>query len=189
MQILRASSFRRMPWKNGGGETIEVAIAPQGAALEAFDWRISMAHVASAGPFSTFPAIDRTLAVIAGHGLTLHLAGRGAVRLDQDTAPYAFPGDLPVDATLVEGAIDDLNVMTRRGRFRHLLTRLHLHAPMALHQHGDVTVLLTRQAGAVLGDASLQPGDGAMLEASDPDSIELRPAGEGVFYAIDLWRL
>ena len=62
--ILTASSYRRMPWKNGGGETVEIAVSPEGAALSEFDWRISMATVATDGPFSIFPGIDRTLSIL-----------------------------------------------------------------------------------------------------------------------------
>jgi len=61
MKILRSADHKRMPWKNGGGETVEIAISPQGAGLADFDWRVSMATVASDGPFSVFPGIDRTL--------------------------------------------------------------------------------------------------------------------------------
>src|SRR5690348_16103916 len=71
MRIIRSSDYRRMPWKNGGGETVEVTIAPEGASLDAFDWRVSMARVASSGPFSRFPGVDRTLAVLAGGGMRL----------------------------------------------------------------------------------------------------------------------
>lgn len=192
MHIIRASAYRRMPWKNGGGETIEVAISPQGVALDAFDWRVSMAHVASAGPFSAFPGVDRTLAVIEGAGIVLYSAGRGAVRLGPDSPPYAFPGDLAVDATLVDGPIDDLNVMTRRGRARHLLSRLSLRAPAMLPRHGETTIILARQYGAVLRAGAqadtLGPGDAVILEGTDPSEIAISPAGAGEYFAIDLWR-
>ena len=49
------------PWKNGGGCTTEIAIAPPGASLDAFEWRISLATIAASGPFSAFPGVDRTL--------------------------------------------------------------------------------------------------------------------------------
>ena len=62
-KLLRNSDHRRMPWKNGGGETVEVIVHPEGASLSDFGWRVSMATVASDGPFSVFPGIDRTLAV------------------------------------------------------------------------------------------------------------------------------
>jgi hypothetical protein len=182
-----------MAWKNGGGETIEIAIAPAGATLDQFEWRISMAHVGESGPFSIFPGIDRTLAVIEGDGIVLHQAGRGDVRLDTGSAPYAFPADLAVGATLVGGAIDDLNVMTRRGRYRHLLSRLHLDAPAVVPRHGETTIVLTHRIGAVIrldGEtAALAPGDGVVLTVNDAPQIGIDPDGAGAFFVIDLWRV
>ncbi|SFQ22142.1 HutD protein [Ectopseudomonas toyotomiensis] len=42
--LLDLATARVMPWKNGGGETLELAIAPAGAGLEDFAWRISSAR-------------------------------------------------------------------------------------------------------------------------------------------------
>ncbi len=74
--ILTVSSYRRMPWKNGGGETVEIAIAPEGAALSEFDWRISVATVATNGPFSIFPGFDKTLSILDGEGMSLEMDGK-----------------------------------------------------------------------------------------------------------------
>lgn len=68
MRLIRSASYRRQPWKNGGGETIEIAAHPVGATTDNFDWRISMARVEGDGPFSTFPDIDRTLTILEGMG-------------------------------------------------------------------------------------------------------------------------
>ena len=68
MLILRAAGYRVMPWKNGGGTTTEVAVSPDHAGLEDFDWRISMARVETSGPFSSFAGIDCTLSVLEGEG-------------------------------------------------------------------------------------------------------------------------
>ena len=81
MRLLRASDHRRMPWKNGGGMTVEIAVSPEGAGIEDFDWRVSMAFVEQDGPFSIFPGIDRTLAVLSGDGIVLHIAGQDDVTL------------------------------------------------------------------------------------------------------------
>lgn len=124
MQILRAAAHRTMPWKNGGGSTTEIAVAPDGAGLDDFDWRISMAVVAADGPFSAFPGVDRTLAVLDGAVLVLHGLPGGPVRLARRAAPFAFPADAAVSATLPDGPITDLNVMTRRGRFRSRVRRI-----------------------------------------------------------------
>ena len=104
-RIIRAADGRAVPWKNGGGETIEIAVSPEGAGFADFDWRVSMARVAGDGPFSAFPGIDRTLTVLDGGVLHLSVGGREPVRLAPDSAPFSFAGD--------EEAIDEAE-LTRR---------------------------------------------------------------------------
>ena len=90
-----------------------------GAGLDDFDWRISMARVEAGGPFSAFPGVDRTLSILEGEGIVLDIEGRERVTLTGASAPYSFPADAVTNAELVAGPITDLNVMTRRGRYRH----------------------------------------------------------------------
>ena len=123
MTILRLTDYKRMPWKNGGGETLEIAVFPTDASVGNFDWRISMATVATDGPFSLFPNIDRTLTIIDGDAMELSVEGRPTVLLDQSTDPYEFAGDAPTAGRLRDGPIADLNVMVRRG-LPHAVTRL-----------------------------------------------------------------
>ena len=123
MIVLRLSDYKRMPWKNGGGETLEIAVLPSDISAGGFDWRISMATVAADGPFSNFPQIDRTLTVIDGDAIELSVEGKSAVLLDQAAAPYSFPGDAPTSGRLRNGPIADLNVMVRRG-LPYSVTRL-----------------------------------------------------------------
>jgi len=113
MLVLLSRNYFRMPWKNGCGETVEVAIAPAGASLEDFAWRVSMAKVPESGSFSSFPAVDRTLAVLDGE-MIVHVENRADVRLHALSDPYCFPGDVPTRATVLKPVID-LNVMARRG--------------------------------------------------------------------------
>ncbi|RWY68849.1 HutD/Ves family protein [Rhizobium sp. WSM1325] len=124
MRILRAGDHKRMPWKNGKGVTVEIAVFPPGASINDFDWRISMATVAEDGPFSIFPGIDRTLAILDGNGMVLDVAGSTPVLLTTASDPLAFPADIPVAARLEDGAITDLNVMTRRDGLTHTLIRI-----------------------------------------------------------------
>ena len=112
-----------MRWKNGLGETAEIAIAPEGAALDRFDWRVSMARIEAAGPFSAFPGIDRTLTVLDGAGFRLAVDGQEPVELTPASAPFPFAGDRTAAATLLGGAVTDLNVMTRRDAWWHRVRR------------------------------------------------------------------
>lgn len=49
-----------MPWRNGLGVTTEVLVQPPDASA-GFAWRISVATITRAGPFSPFPGYDRTI--------------------------------------------------------------------------------------------------------------------------------
>jgi environmental stress-induced protein Ves len=71
-----------------------------------------MAKVPVSGPFSSFPGVDRTLAVLGGE-MVLHVEGRADVAMSPLSAPHRFPGDVATGATVLQ-AVTDLNVMTRR---------------------------------------------------------------------------
>lgn len=120
---MRSRDLVRVPWKNGGGTTAEVAVHPPGAAFDGFDWRISMADVASDGPFSRFSGIDRTLVLAQGRDLTLNVEGRSHC-LAEPGDLLAFPGESDTEAMLGHGPIRDINVMSRRGHVRHRVTLL-----------------------------------------------------------------
>jgi environmental stress-induced protein Ves len=151
-----------MPWKNGKGETVEIAVFPPGASMDAFEWRISMASVANDGAFSLFPEIDRTLSILSGHGMSLTIDGAEPVLLTMESDPLRFAADVPVDATLVDGAITDLNVMTRRGRFAHSVERKTGPFSISGCESGE-TVYLLATGPVTLTSA----GETAELEALD----------------------
>ena len=46
VEIRRATDHVTMPWANGRGTTLELAIHPDGATLASLEWRISIATVA-----------------------------------------------------------------------------------------------------------------------------------------------
>lgn len=187
---LDAASYRAMRWKNGGGTTTEIARSPAGDSLDDFDWRVSMAQVASPGPFSRFGGVDRSIAVLEGDGITLRIEGRGETRLDPGSPPFAFPADIAVTASLAGGAIDDFNVMTRRGRWRHLLTRARHDANVILPCLGDTALVfvVAGRGSAALGGVveALGPRDALLFARGE--ALELAPAPEMELLAVDLWR-
>ena len=105
-----------MAWKNGGGVTREIVREPAGASLEDFDWRVSVADIAAAGPFSRFVGIDRHLLLLEGNGVHLTSAEAGLdVNLLADDTVLAFSGNVDMNSLLLGGAVRDFNVMTKRG--------------------------------------------------------------------------
>jgi uncharacterized protein len=121
IRIIDSCSARQLPWKNGKGVTLELAIAPPDAGLDDFDWRISSARVDSAGPFSHYPGIDRSLGLLSGAGLRLNLGEQPGLDLDRHNPVLSFAGELDVQAELLAGPVQDFNLMSRRGRWRHRL--------------------------------------------------------------------
>ncbi|MFH6787066.1 MULTISPECIES: HutD/Ves family protein [Methylobacterium] len=158
MRLLKAEDHVRMPWKNGGGETAEIAVHPPGTGLGGFDWRVSMASVAADGPFSLFPGIDRTLAVLDGEGMDLAVEGHGTHRLTPAAAPLAFPGDAPASARLVAGAITDLNVMTRRSACRPQVKRLRGTVPRFAASGGWIVVVAVGPSTVVVDGRTVPLG-------------------------------
>ena len=189
-RLLRNSDHRRMPWKNGGGETVEVIVHPQGASLADFGWRVSMATVASDGPFSVFSGIDRTLAVLTGEGMELSIEGLGEKLLTPASAPLPFPADAPTTARLPGGPITDLNVMTRRGVFRHRLTHHVADGSKTLGEtSGERLILALEPLGVSTPDGlvGLLPLDALLLGGAE--KAEVVAAGERAgFYLIEITR-
>ena len=188
MKILRSADHKRMPWKNGGGETVEIAISPDGAGLADFDWRVSTATVASDGPFSVFPGIDRTLSILEGRGMRLLIEGREPVLLTQESAPLTFAADIAVSATLPDGTITDLNVMTRRGAVRHAVARHFIDCEKRLAFAKGIFLLFCANGtlAARTGAASIEldAGDAMLLEENGGGRLDL--SGRALCYAISI---
>lgn len=109
VHVLTAQDYRSMPWKNGQGVTLEVARS-HGEGLDDFDWRVSIADVKAAGPFSHFLNRQRIIGVLEGEGMVLHVDDQNPVTLRQK-AFFAFKGESHVHAELVKGAIRDFNLI------------------------------------------------------------------------------
>jgi uncharacterized protein len=194
LTLIRGAELVASPWKNGGGVTREVAAFPADAGLDTFVWRVSVADVAQAGPFSRFAGIDRTLVLLSGAGMLLDEAQSGeavathALAQAFDTARFA--GEAHIDARLVDGPTRDFNLMVRRDRAQGELDVWHTtqqQAPGERTLSADVALLYCA-SGAIavaLGDAEaqrLEPGDTLHIDA--PNNLSCRIEGEGALLAI-----
>lgn len=187
-EILRAADYRRMPWKNGGGETSEIAVGPAGASLEDFDWRLSMARVASSGPFSTFPGVDRTLVVVDGAGVDLSVAGNPVVTLTPQAAPHTFPADATTTYRLIAGEVTDLNVMTRRATTSHTLRQVLLDGHAILDFAGGLSLIFCAggQLSVRLDGARAVLGQHDTLVLRGFSQVDCEPAGMARLILVDV---
>jgi uncharacterized protein len=159
-RILTSSDYQRMPWKNSGGTTTEIwkAASPAGEML----WRLSIADVASDGPFSEFPGIDRWIMAVSGKGMELTIAGLGAKRLDCPFEPLFFPGDAKTDCRLIDGPIRDFNFMIARSFGKGTLQVLPLTGGMAAPLGEN-----TAAVHVLVGSVAIETNDIQELAASD----------------------
>ena len=172
------------PWRNGGGVTREIAAWPPGADMWTFDWRVSLATVAGAGPFSAFPGTDRILTVVEG-SLDIALADAPRRRLVGTSPPFAFPGEAAAWAEAPEGSATDYNVMSRRGRIVAEVTRLRGLMTIDLPAGGWVVILATGAGGLSIGAKSehLERLDTLLADAREAPLKVILTANAGAILA------
>jgi environmental stress-induced protein Ves len=139
---LKPADGRRMPWKNGGGTTLELALEPPGANLETgFQWRISSAEVRASGPFSLFPGLDRWLFLLEGAGFEIDFGAHGQMVLIDPLVPVHFSGDWPAKAALVDGPCTDAGLMVDPRRCEARLEVISLASSVQLPLASATTLL------------------------------------------------
>ena len=112
LKIIRKSSFKATPWKNGGGVTHEAIRVP--ATGDAFLWRVSVAHIDSSGPFSDFAGYSRNMVLLRGSGLRLEFADGGRRVLRRIGESAQFDGAMATHCELLDGPCVDLNFIVSK---------------------------------------------------------------------------
>ena len=183
MRHLTPADYRIMPWKNGGGTTTEVAIFPADASASggSFIWRVSIADVASDGPFSRFPGYDRHIMVIAGKGMNLAAKDGEMIELSQPFVPRQFSGDSEVTGMLIDGPVRDFNLMAARDRIRSSLSAVRIDSARRFASPATVTVIHLLDGEALTAGHVIACGDTLILEN---ESVELSPLGDPATVAV-----
>lgn len=170
IRLLRSADYSRQAWKNGGGTTEEIfrEDLPNGDVA----FRLSIAAVERDGPFSTFPGIDRTIMLLAGHGMILDHKGVGSHRLDRLFAPHAFSGDVETDCRLIDGPCRDLNLMVRRSIASGSVSVMDMSAgSMVSGLPKDVRLLHILSGVIAVNEFAARAGDTLALEEGAAPSI------------------
>lgn len=168
--LIPFAGLATVPWKNGSGSTTEIAVDPLDAGYDDFNWRVSLATISESGPFSVFPGVERTLALVDGNGMTLDIDTEDRVHVGVDEPVLAFSGDSEVEATLNRGPSVDFNIMTRSSTCYHLFGRRRLTGnPSGFAPRGDVSILFLAE-----GDSLSVSSDGERIGMVRFDTILFR---------------
>jgi uncharacterized protein len=115
---LDPANYRRVPWKNGGGVSVDIAGAyHRGAGANEWSevlWRLARTRIDKPGPFSHLSGYDRILSVIKGRGLVLKPAEAPAIDAREPFRPVRFPGEWRIVSELEAGSVGVLNLITDR---------------------------------------------------------------------------
>jgi len=164
---LTSADYRRVPWKNGLGSTLELVRIPLPGDDDRFLARVSIADVAQDGPFSVFAGYDRWIAVIEGTGMALTVDEADAVERRWMQPPLAFSGDAATACRLLDGPIRDANLMIDRANARGEMTLLSDRQPQCA-MTGDWLL-----AHCLTGELRVRDGGGRTFSVRAGDSIVL----------------
>lgn len=157
--LLSRNNYKIMKWKNGRGETSEIARFPE---KDPFLWRLSMAPVIENGPFSLFPGYDRYLTLVEGKGLKLKdkVVHVGEV--------INFSGDEKISGELIDGKIIDLNLIVMRDQVLVKYEVLKLsNEPYTFTKQGKVVFIF-----GLSGELNISNGD-TSLKIKEKDTVQI----------------
>ncbi len=116
---LDPAGFPHMPWKNGGGVTIDIAVTMlpgfSAGSWEGIVWRFSRTAIVTPAPFSDLSGYDRQLVLVSGEGLVLGTAV-GEIDVRQPFRPVRFAGETSIVSRLEAGPVEVVNLIGDRSR-------------------------------------------------------------------------
>jgi environmental stress-induced protein Ves len=179
MQIIRQSEFSASAWKNGGGITHEAIRVPPGG--DRFLWRVSVAHIESAGPFSDFSGYRRFMVLLRGAGMRLAFGNGARHTLRCAGELVEFDGAMAAQCELFSGPCVDFNFIVAKSLHvidagvRRLTGTL---APIS-HPGNSLVVfpvdgpLMVQTSGAE--SAMLEPWDLAVIPQASAEPVVVAP--------------
>lgn len=184
VRLLTAADFRRLPWANGRGTTLE--LIRRDDATGALLWRLSVADVVEPGPFSPLPGIDRVIMLIGGEGFDLDFGGARPPVALRPFEPLAFSGDWSTTATAVHGPSRDFNVMTARGKIA-----ADVELARTIVRRADLTYVFAAHGGAtvITDGATVRAEAGELIECRQETAVRIETDKPGTAVAVRLLRI
>jgi environmental stress-induced protein Ves len=162
---LDPSQYRRTPWKNGGGVTVDIAGQDD-------VWRFGRTPITAPGPFSDYAGFDRLQVLVAGQGLVLDTPA-GEIDVRTPFEPVRFAGETPIVSRLEAGPVEVVNLIGARARVRIALEVLKTGSALAV-EAGTHLVYAAHGAGALEVDGMscrLAADHAVRIDATAPTTI------------------
>ncbi|EGF76998.1 hypothetical protein BATDEDRAFT_28088 [Batrachochytrium dendrobatidis JAM81] len=171
IQVYPNESYVHLPWKNGLGETAEIAVYPPNRNFrkDPFMWRLSLSEVRDSCSFSLFPGYDIALFLLPESGANAPIRGNlsaPAVLYHNDQAtpvpikplvPYTYKGEWPTTCSVNASPLKHLTFTSNR---RVAKVSMSLETISRHGANGDDGV----------GDEDENSSDDELLELSSKDS-------------------
>jgi environmental stress-induced protein Ves len=104
--LLEPAHYRRTPWKNGGGTTVDIA-RQDGV------WQFGRTPITAPAAFSDYSGFERLQVLVAGRGLVLRTP-TGEIDVRQPLKPVRFAGETPITSRLEAGPVEVVNLIGKR---------------------------------------------------------------------------
>jgi len=168
---LDPAGYRKTPWKNGGGVTVDIAEHDEA-------WRFGRTPITAPGPFSDYSGFDRAQVLVAGRGLMLRTPD-GEIDVRTPFKPVAFAGETPIVSRLEAGPVEVVNLIGNRAKVRIDLQVLH--AGAAMGRSAGTHIVYAAQGPAALaidGAAHRLSADHALrLKVGSPTMVACTEGG------------
>lgn len=178
-RVVTAHEYARVRWRNGAGWTREIGAWP---ASQDWVWRLSIAEIERAAPYSPYPGVMRQQWLLRGEGLTLAWPDGAHARLAPPCGSVRFDGGRPPLAE-PDGRVAAFNLMWRPEAVEVEARHRPLVGAMVCFPGAGETWALHLLAGraAFAADAGLPPleaGDTALLASPVRRRVLLEGQGE-----------
>jgi environmental stress-induced protein Ves len=164
---LDPKTYRRTPWKNRGGVTVDIDDAYRAGTKpgdwDGVLWRLGRTEIVTPGPFSDLTGYDRILTVIGGRGLVLEIADGRALDVREPFRPVRFRGEDRIVSRLEAGPVAVLNLIADRD---HTIEVSMLGAKDSRPLNAAINIVYAPQASAVMID-------GAPFSLADDEALRV----------------
>ena len=173
IDIISPERNKTIPWKNGLGETTELAIN-EGGDVTNFEWRLSIASVTEDGLFSDFSNYSRNLVLISGNGICLKYDNQKVEQLDQLLDMASFDGGCKTFITLTAGEIKDFNIITKTSIYHTHVECYRDHQSIILKQNTQYFVYsVSHEAILNFNNTTIELSCGYLLAISKANKEEV----------------